>query len=68
MGILTLDSSIAAHTAVPTLDLAVSGNNQYLYALNGAQITSFQLYPDGSIAQVSAIGGVPASATGLVTS
>jgi 6-phosphogluconolactonase len=64
-GILSLDSSISAHTLVPTLDLTVSGNNQYLYALNGGQITSFQLYQDGSIAQVSAIGGVPASAAGL---
>jgi 6-phosphogluconolactonase (cycloisomerase 2 family) len=64
-GILRLDSSISAHTLVPTLDLAVSGSNQYLYALNGGQITSFQTYQDGSIAQVSAVGGVPASATGL---
>jgi 6-phosphogluconolactonase len=64
-GILRLDSSISAHTLVPTLDLAVGGNNQFLYALNGGQITSFQLYQDGSIAQVSAVGGVPASATGL---
>ena len=64
-GLLNLDSSISAHTLVPTLDLAVSGNNQYLYALNGGQITSFQLYQDGSIAQASAIGGVPASAAGL---
>jgi len=64
-GILNLDSSISAHTGVPTLDLAVSGNNQYLYALNGGQITSFRLYPDGSISQVSTIGGVPSSAAGL---
>jgi 6-phosphogluconolactonase (cycloisomerase 2 family) len=64
-GILSLDSSISAHTLVPTLDLAIGGNNHYLYALNGGQITSFQLYQDGSIAQVSAIGGVPASASGL---
>jgi 6-phosphogluconolactonase len=62
-GILVLDSSIAAHTLVPTLDLAVSGNSQYLYALNGGSITSFQLYPDGSIAQVSSIV-LPATASG----
>jgi hypothetical protein len=65
-GNLRLDSSISAHTLVPTLDLAVSGNNHYLYALNGGQITSFQVYQAGSIAQVSAIGGLPASAAGLV--
>ena len=64
-GLLSLDSSISAHTLVPTLDLAVSGNGQYLYALNGGQITSFQLYQDGSIAQVSLTGGVPASSAGL---
>jgi 6-phosphogluconolactonase len=67
-GILSLDSSISAHTLVPTLDLAVGGSNQYLYSLNGGQITTFQLYQDGSIAQVSAIGGVPASAGGLAAS
>jgi 6-phosphogluconolactonase len=64
-GTLSLVSSVSAHINVPSLDLAVSGNNQFLYALNGGQITTFQLYPDGSIAQVSTIGGVPASATGL---
>jgi len=64
-GIIRLDSSISAHTLVPTLDLAVSGNNHYLYALNGGQITSFQVYQAGSIAQVSAVSGVPASASGL---
>jgi len=62
-GTLSLDSSVEVHTLVPTLDLAVSGNNQYLYALNGGQITSFQLYPDGSIAQVSSIV-LPATASG----
>ena len=64
-GTLSLVSSVAAHTMVPTLDLAVSGNNRHLYALNGGQITTFQLYPSGSIAQVSNISGVPASSTGL---
>lgn len=64
-GTLSLVSSVEAHTNVPTLDLAVSGNGQYLYALNGGQITTFQLYPDGSIAQVSSVGGVAASAAGL---
>ena len=69
-GTLTLDSSISAHTLVPTLDLTVSGDNQHLYVLNGGQITTFQLYPDGAIAQVSTIA-LPATApgaTGLVAS
>ncbi len=69
-GTLSLFSSVAAKTSIPTLDLAFSGNNQYLYALNGGEITSFQVYPGGSIYQVSttAAGGLPASATGLAAS
>jgi 6-phosphogluconolactonase len=64
-GTLSLFSSVAAKTSVPTLDLAFSGNNHFLYALNGGKITSFQVYPDGSIAQVHVTSGLPASATGL---
>jgi 6-phosphogluconolactonase (cycloisomerase 2 family) len=65
MGQLTLESSIAAKTSVPTLDLAVGGGTQYLFALNEGRITSFQLFPDGSIVEVSSIGGAPSSAAGL---
>ena len=64
-GALTLSSSVAATTSIPTLDLAFSGNGHFLFALNGGMITSFQVHWDGSIAQVSSIGGLPASATGL---
>jgi 6-phosphogluconolactonase (cycloisomerase 2 family) len=67
-GTMSLFSSVAAKTSVPTLDLAFSGNNHLLYALNGGKITTFQVYPDGSLAQVHAIGGLPASATGLAAS
>ena len=69
-GDLTLDSSISAHTLIPTLDLTVSSDNQHLYVLNGGQITTFQLYPNGAIAQVSTIA-LPATAsgaTGLIAS
>ncbi len=69
-GTLTLDSSISAHTLIPTLDLTVSSDNQHLYVLNGGQITTFQLYPNGAIAQVSTIA-LPATAsgaTGLIAS
>lgn len=65
-GSLSLLESVGAVTSVPTLDLAFSGNNLFLYALNGGHITSFQTNPDGSIAQVSVVGGLPGSATGLV--
>jgi 6-phosphogluconolactonase len=70
MGTLLLESSIAVHTLIPTLDLAIGGNNQYLYALNGGQITSFQLYPDGGISQVSSIArpATASCAAGLVAS
>jgi 6-phosphogluconolactonase len=64
-GTMSLFSSVAAKTSIPTLDLALSGNGHFLYALNGNTITSFQVYSDGSIAQVSTTGGLPASATGL---
>jgi 6-phosphogluconolactonase len=64
-GTLSLFSSIAAKTSVPTLDLAFSGNDHFLYALNGGKITSFQVYPDGSMAQVHVTLGLPAAATGL---
>ncbi|MGA2666151.1 MAG: beta-propeller fold lactonase family protein [Nitrososphaerales archaeon] len=69
-GAMTLFSSVAAHTAIPTLDLAFGGSNhaEFLYVLNGNSITSFQAYPDGSIFQASSAGGLPASATGLVAS
>jgi 6-phosphogluconolactonase len=64
-GTLSLISSIAAKTSVPTLDLALSGNGQYLYALNGGHVTTFWVYPDGGISQVSTISGVPSSADGI---
>jgi 6-phosphogluconolactonase len=64
-GTLSLFSSVAAKASAPTLDLAFSGDGHFLFALNGNQITSFQVYPDGSLAQVSSTAGLPASATGL---
>jgi 6-phosphogluconolactonase len=66
-GMLSLYSSVAAKATIPTLDLAFGGNfhNQFLYVLNGNSITDFQVYPDGSIAQVASTGGLPAGATGL---
>jgi 6-phosphogluconolactonase len=65
VGTLTLISSIAAKTAVPTLDLALSHQAPFLYVLNGNNITGFQVYPDGGLWQVSNVKGLPASTTGL---
>jgi 6-phosphogluconolactonase (cycloisomerase 2 family) len=69
-GKMSLFSSVAAKTSIPSLDLAFGGSNhnQFLYLLNGNSITSFQAYPDGSIAQTSSVGGLPGSATGLASS
>ena len=67
-GTLSLFSSIAAKTAIPTLDMTFSGNGHFLYVLNGNSITTFQTYQDGSISQSSSVSGLPASATGLVSS
>ncbi|MGO8805063.1 MAG: lactonase family protein [Candidatus Bathyarchaeia archaeon] len=67
-GGLNLISSIAAKTNIPCLDLAFSKNSQFLYALNGGYITGFQVYPDGSLSQVTTVNtntGISPSATGL---
>jgi hypothetical protein len=66
-GTLSLFSSVAAKASIPTLDVAFGGSNhnQFLYVLNGDSITGFQVYPDGGIAQVTTVSGLPASATGL---
>jgi 6-phosphogluconolactonase len=64
-GMLNLQSSIAAKTAVPTLDLAFTKYSQFLYALNGNSVTGFLVYPDGGLWQVSNLTGLPASTTGL---
>lgn len=67
-GGLNLLSSIAANTTIPTLDLAFSKNSQFLYTLNGGNITGFQVYNDGSLWQVTSVSSVPASASGLAAS
>jgi DNA-binding beta-propeller fold protein YncE len=65
-GGLNLVSSVAANLNIPTLDLAFSKHSQYLYALNDGYITGFQVYPDGSLMQVTTINtGFASSATGL---
>jgi 6-phosphogluconolactonase len=65
-GILLLTSSIAAKVSSPALDLALSNNSEFLYTLNGNNITGFKVYPvDGGLWQVTNIKGLPASTTGL---
>jgi 6-phosphogluconolactonase len=62
---LTLFSSVAARTAVPTLDMAFSHNSQFLYVRNGATISGYQVFSDGSISLITTASGIPSSATGL---
>jgi 6-phosphogluconolactonase len=65
-GILLLTSSIAAKIASPALDLALSGDNGFLYALNGNNLTGFKIYPDdGGLWQVTNVPNLPPAATGL---
>jgi 6-phosphogluconolactonase len=66
-GGLTLFSSVAAQTAIPTLDMAFSQNSQFLYIRNGATISGYQVFPDGSISLITTVSGIPSSATGLAT-
>ena len=62
---LTLFSSVAAHTAIPALDIAFSQNSQFLYVHNGNMITGFQVYSDGSISSITSANGIVSSASGL---
>jgi 6-phosphogluconolactonase (cycloisomerase 2 family) len=65
-GILLLTSSIAAKIASPALDMALSGDNGFLYTLNGNNLTGFKVYPtDGGLWQVTNIPNLPPAATGL---
>ncbi len=64
-GRLTLTSAVAAHVAVPAIDLALTANSLFLYSHNGNSITGFKVHEDGSLSLVNSVTGVPASATGL---
>ncbi|MFI5422279.1 MAG: hypothetical protein ACHQ1H_15055, partial [Nitrososphaerales archaeon] len=67
-GGLVLHSSVAAHTAIPTLDMAFSHGGQFLYVHNGASITGYYVFPDGSISSITSVTGIAASAAGLAAS
>jgi 6-phosphogluconolactonase len=62
-GGLSLFSSVAAHMTIPTLDMAFGGH--FLYAHNGAVITGFYVFSDGSISSIASVSGIAASAAGL---
>src|SRR5262249_30373726 len=51
-----------------TIDLAVSADGQYLYALAnvGQTVTAFSIARDGTLAQTGQFVGVPVSTVGLL--
>ncbi|HXI03670.1 MAG TPA: beta-propeller fold lactonase family protein, partial [Candidatus Saccharimonadales bacterium] len=70
-GSLSLLSSdgVSAMTGMGSapVDLAVSGDDRFLYSLNSGShsIGAFAIGPDGSLAPLGVMGGLPASANGL---
>ncbi|MDA4111742.1 MAG: lactonase family protein, partial [Thaumarchaeota archaeon] len=67
-GGLTLFSSVAAHTAIPALDMAFSQNSGFLYVHNGASITGYLVFAGGSISSIASVSGLASSASGLAAS
>lgn len=67
-GALTLLNPVAGSTGGGTaaIDLAFSINGRFLYGLASGTISSFDVMSDGSLAPVGMVGGLPASAVGLV--
>jgi 6-phosphogluconolactonase (cycloisomerase 2 family) len=69
-GALTLHdaSGITATTAAGSIDLAVPGDNGFLYALAGSthSVYIFSINSDGSLGALPALPSLPATAAGLV--
>jgi len=69
-GVLTLHdaSGITATTAAGSIDLAVPGDNGFLYALAGSthSVYIFSINSDGSLGALPALPSLPAAAAGLV--
>jgi len=56
-------------TGSKPLDAAVSADSRYLYVLTPgtANVQGFTIALDGSLAPITQVSGVPASASGLIT-
>lgn len=61
-----LDATGFSAAATHPLDLAVSGDGRFLYALTTGAITEYRAASDGSLTSVTSIGGVPSGNAGLV--
>lgn len=48
------------------LDLTVSNDGRFLYALTTGSVSVFEVGPNGSLSEAGSISGLPASAAGLV--
>ncbi len=66
-GTLSVIDEVAAKPGNGPTDLALSRNSKYLYVLNSADrtIAGFMVTPDGSLAWVTTVSGMPGSVVGL---
>ena len=61
-------AQVSAHTGTGPIDLDFSRDGRFLYTLGGADhtITIDRLGPNGSLAAVGTVTGLPATTVGLV--
>lgn len=66
-GHITLAKAVAATSVGGPIDAAISASGRGLFVLNssGQSISSFRIGRDGSLANPSTVGGLPAGANGL---
>jgi 6-phosphogluconolactonase (cycloisomerase 2 family) len=66
-GSLALIHAVAGRTpaGTPAIDLALSVNSKYLYALAGGTISVFRVWGNGVLSPVQVVTGLPSSTAGL---
>jgi 6-phosphogluconolactonase (cycloisomerase 2 family) len=65
-GMLTVLNASAGQTPANAIDLAMSGNSRYLYALSRDMVSVFRVSADGSLMPVQVVSGFPTTAGGLI--
>jgi 6-phosphogluconolactonase len=62
------DGGVTGTTGGAPLDEAITRNDKFLYVLNPglSQINAFKINANGSLASMTGVSGIPASATGLI--